>query len=540
MKSSVDGSERKRRRVDDGGEKEDKDSMIKELKRKLSEAEGRIATLQQELTDFKQKSEEKSAVMTTFEVEEKEDEVIPPGKRTKRAPQLVPTMFSLNETGSQTMTARPRLDRFASIQTKMVIDKLPTIQRGANATVLRVLEKIDGAVTSEKGLTGHSTDASTYFYSARFMQDIVSMSKEVSNIFSNESRLLSLPSPVHVFGDIHGNEADLRYFSEKIWPRGMCLTPGRFLFLGDYVDRGMSSLEIVAYLFAYKITYPQKVYMLRGNHETRAVNGWESYYGAGSLLAQCKKRFGTDSGTELWEQINQAFDVMPLAAIIDSSIFCVHGGIPRPQHAVSSSSSGEELPDSTSLGTKHKDRRLEEIRHMPVRLGVRPRFPHETNDVNRMAVDLLWSDPAKARQEGHLNDDGFGEGLRDPDAVCFGEKAVNDFLNRFGLSYVVRAHEPTYSGVAVSKSARVLTVFSTSKDHGCGEGAACGCILVDNDYIYAINRQGSLARNTSASSVSNNVHFDVDEEEVEEERDDDIDDDDDDDDDDDSDIDDDF
>ena len=176
------------------------------------------------------------------------------------------------------MTGRPRLDRFASIQTKMVIDKLPTIQRGANATVLRVLEKIDGAVTSEKGLTGQQNgDASTYFYSARFMQDIVSMSKEVSNIFSNESRLLSLPSPVHVFGDIHGNEADLRYFSEKIWPRGMCLTPGRFLFLGDYVDRGMSSLEIVAYLFAYKITYPQKVYMLRGKDwKKKETNHWHN------------------------------------------------------------------------------------------------------------------------------------------------------------------------------------------------------------------------------------------------------------------------
>ena len=143
-----DGSERKRRRVDDCSEiEEDKDSMIEELKKNLSEAERRIEMLERELTDFKQKSEEKSTLMTTFEVEE--DEVIPPSKRTKRAPQLVPTMFSLNETGGQTtMTGRPRLDRFASIQTKMVIDKLPTIQRGANATVLRVLEKIDGAVTS--------------------------------------------------------------------------------------------------------------------------------------------------------------------------------------------------------------------------------------------------------------------------------------------------------------------------------------------------------------------------------------------------------
>lgn len=422
-------------------------------------------------------------------------------------PQLVPTIFSLNSPRS---TRRPRLDRFASLQTKMVINQLPQMEtHDDNERINRVLSNIDGAIkktpsaeAAAKTKEGDEDDAediipiasetgkNEYFSSAQFMQDIVSMSKTVEAIFEREQRLLTLSSPVHVFGDIHGNEDDLRYFSEKIWPRGLCLTPGRFLFLGDYVDRGLNGLEVVAYLFAYKILFPEKVFMLRGNHETRAVNGWEQYYGSGSLLVQCKSRFGDRGGRVLWEQINCAFDVMPLAAIVDSSLFCVHGGIPRPLHAEGLASNDTSSP----FDNVTNDQRLDEIRSMPIRLGVRPPLEHETEAVNRMAVDLLWSDPAKARQEGSLGEDGFGEGLRGPDAVCYGEKAVDDFLKRFGLSYIVRAHEPTYSGITVSKSARVLTVFSTSKDHGCGDGASCGCILVDNDFIYAINKSGKSVR----------------------------------------------
>jgi hypothetical protein len=80
----------------------------------------------------------------------------------------------------------------------------------------------------------------------------------------------------------------------------MSLTVGNFPFLGDYVDRGISCLESIAYLFVMKLLAPHKVFLLRGNHETRDVNGWEEHDGTCSFLYQCRERFGNDLGYKVW------------------------------------------------------------------------------------------------------------------------------------------------------------------------------------------------------------------------------------------------
>jgi diadenosine tetraphosphatase ApaH/serine/threonine PP2A family protein phosphatase len=273
---------------------------------------------------------------------------------------------------------------------------------------------------------------------------------QAKDVFEAESRVLYLESPAYVFGDTHGNLEDLHFFSDNLWRLGMNLCAGKFLFLGDYVDRGMSSLEVVTYLIALKTLYPDKVFMLRGNHETRDVNGWEEHYGDRSFIAQCKNRFGPVTGEEVWEELNCVFDRLPLAAVIDRDIFCIHGGVPRP------------LPNSPPGAS-----RLEMLQKIPAVSGINPPYDHEDEHLRQMASECIWSDPAGEDQEesGELGDDGFGESPRGGGTICFGNKSLDDFLLQHGLSYVMRAHEAHSHGVSLSKKARCFTVFSTSKDH---------------------------------------------------------------------------
>ncbi len=303
------------------------------------------------------------------------------------------------------------------------------------------------------------------------------------DIMAKEPRLLELQSPIHIFGDIHGNWTDLSFFRDHCWPLGMGLTAGKFLFLGDYVDRGMCGIEVVTYLLAQKVALPNKVFLIRGNHECRSVNGWEQYYGTGSFLTQCKKSYGPELGQRVWEMINKVFDYMPLAATIDDKVFAAHGGIPRPIEGMSID-------------------RLEIIRNLPCPIGVRPPSANESLESNNTAVDLLWADPADAEQEKLVGDSGFGEGSRGAGAICYGKKAIEDFLNFYKFNFIIRAHEATARGISISKSARLITVFSTSKDHGCGDGASCGCVLIENNNLMAINRitTGSLATPRAAPS----------------------------------------
>lgn len=356
---------------------------------------------------------------------------------------------------------RERMGRNASICTQQVMAALPAVENdyANHPLAIRILDMFQSP-------SSHLD----YLNSDQFAKDLFKLCQKVRHVLEREPRVVYLQSPAYIFGDIHGNLEDLHFFSDNIWRLGMGLTAGNFLFLGDYVDRGMSCLEVTAYLLAMKLQLPDKVYLLRGNHETRDVNGWEEHYGERSFIYQCRSRFGDDIGYRIWEACNQVFDRLPLCGVVDQDIFCVHGGIPRPV-----------ARDTT---------RIQDILNVPKVAGINPPYEHEDDAYQQVASDCIWSDPASEDQEQHSVDPetGFGESLRGGGAICFGNKAVTDFLQQQGFSYIMRAHEAHAEGVAVSKGARVFTVFSTSKDHNQGSQALAGCILVDGEKLQVINR----------------------------------------------------
>merc|ERR1712110_1404220 len=94
----------------------------------------------------------------------------------------------------------------------------------------------------------------------------------------------------------------------------------RYLFNGDFVDRGAFGIEVVLTLFSWKSLYPEHVHLLRGNHEIRSVN--ETY----GFKDEVGHKYGSD---KMFSKINAAFTKLPIGALVKKKIFCVHGGLPR-------------------------------------------------------------------------------------------------------------------------------------------------------------------------------------------------------------------
>ena len=336
----------------------------------------------------------------------------------------------------------------------------------------------------------------TYDSLPEFAKLVISVCGMCREIVAKEKLFLHLQSPVVVFGDIHGNFADMNFFLEKVVAFDDIMlkyTTTGLLFLGDYVDRGPYSLECVVYLMALKCINPGKIWMLRGNHESPEVNGDMDVYGYSSFKYQCLDKFGREKGMDVWIAVNEVFQYLPVIADIDKKIFCVHGGLPQY-------SGGE-------------DNRLEILAD--------PNFPRvpvvqcndPSNVAQRMVInDLLWSDPAGP---GHPVDKyGFGPNPRGPDIKTFGARAVDMFCERYGYQFIFRAHQEKADGVRVSDNARVVTIFSTSDYAGHQNGA--GCVLVHNGKIRmaikkpnnkpaAEPRQGNVSPRTMGRGLGNFV-----------------------------------
>lgn len=157
-------------------------------------------------------------------------------------------------------------------------------------------------------------------------------------IIKDQKMLVELEAPIKVCGDIHGQYYDLlRIFDH-------CGFPGdnNYLFLGDYVDRGKQSLETICLLLAYKIKFPQKVYLLRGNHESSLTNRIYGFYD------ECKRRYNV----RLWRSFTELFNYLPVAALIDEKILCMHGGLSpelRNFTSISEIARPTDIPDSGNI-----------------------------------------------------------------------------------------------------------------------------------------------------------------------------------------------
>uniref|UniRef100_A0A0N5BHY7 Serine/threonine-protein phosphatase n=1 Tax=Strongyloides papillosus TaxID=174720 RepID=A0A0N5BHY7_STREA len=242
----------------------------------------------------------------------------------------------------------------------------------------------------------------TCLFSEQELLEIVYRARET---FWMQPIFVDVTTDVTVVGDIHGQFEDLlAIFHYNGYPPDT-----KYIFLGDYVDRGPFQLEVITILFCLKILYPDDITLLRGNHESRLVNAQYGFY------SECKKRYSL----HLWEVFQTAFANMPFCALIEKKVLCMHGGI------------SDELFDF---------QQFEEIER-----------PCDIPDLGLLA-DLTWSDPS----EKILS---FEESPRGASKI-FGKNALENFLSVNDIQMVVRAHQVVDEGFEFFADKKLVTIFS--------------------------------------------------------------------------------
>lgn len=258
------------------------------------------------------------------------------------------------------------------------------------------------------------------------IQSSFQIAKKAIDEFDKEPAILQInaksrKSDFIIVGDLHGNlDSLIRIFKEKGYP-----PKARYLFLGDYVDRGRYSCEVIILLYALKCLFPKEVYMIRGNHEFEDMT---DIYG---FKDECTNRIENistddkeDTASTFYKLITGSFAKLPICAILNDNIFCVHGGI-------------------TSLIKTRQD--LFKIKKVGDTL--------EKDDLPQ--EEMMWNDPDKQIYSYKLGTRGRG--------MIFGDEAVKFFLRSMNFKLIIRAHQDNIKGFdwPFGQKGGLLTVFSS-------------------------------------------------------------------------------
>ena len=255
--------------------------------------------------------------------------------------------------------------------------------------------------------------------------DVEDIGVKIREVLKSEPTLLRLSAPCIIVGDVHGEIFDLyRVFGiHGLPPRT------KYLFLGDLIDRGEESVAVVALVFALKLLFPEHVYVLRGNHEFVEMAKRQGFY------SETQAKF---KGSNVFGIYCDAFEYLPLAALVDETIFCVHGGI---------------SPGLKELAQIDKIQR----------------------PLNAASIDLvrgiLWSDPVETVGDFVPSRRGVGYG--------YGQEVVRRFMEANGLELIVRGHECVAEGVKFLFESNLVSVFTASNYCGIEQNDA-GVLVVED------------------------------------------------------------
>ncbi|CAK9015631.1 unnamed protein product [Durusdinium trenchii] len=286
-------------------------------------------------------------------------------------------------------------------------------------------------------------------FTSEYVDTLMILAKASAKLLALQPVLAEANVPCRIFGDIHGQLRDLLLFFAAFGFPGSTEDSAddemSYVFNGDFVDRGAHSLEVIGILLALKVSMPDRVWLVRGNHEDRTMN---ARYG---FLEECELRLGNNFGRKTYDLLQNAFDQLPLACVVGGKILCVHGGV------------GDGRWD------------LNDLRALRRPLGQQELGCAKLRWVN----NILWSDPIEDDREERSQEEsgpvfGVHESPRNTTAVLFGWDVTKTFCARNGLAMVVRSHQSKKNGHGfdLMHDETLVRVFSARDYEGhCNDGA---------------------------------------------------------------------
>ncbi|KAK8790920.1 hypothetical protein WA158_005551 [Blastocystis sp. Blastoise] len=219
------------------------------------------------------------------------------------------------------------------------------------------------------------------------MSQLKRLCETAKEIFFEEGNVQQVSSPVTICGDIHGQFNDLL----ELFNNGGDVPDTKYIFM----VRGFRSVETFQLLMCLKVCYPDRITLLRGNHESKQITQVYGFYD------ECLRKY---QSSEPYQWCIDVFNFLGISALVDGKIFCVHGGL------------------SPDVSTLDKIRTLPRLQEVPEEGAL---------------SDLLWSDPEEI--------EGWQQSPRGA-GYLFGWRVVSEFNDVNGLELICRAHQMANEG----------------------------------------------------------------------------------------------